>query len=61
MIESKKRQSIFDYTILEEAIKNAKIKNIDEVLDGDVCEVGTLEVVNSVGENEIVVDIRQKW
>ena len=43
---------------LEEAIKNAKIKNIDEVLD-DVCEVGTLEVVNSVGENEIVVDIRQ--
>lgn len=48
----------FDYTILEEAIKNAKIKNIDEVLD-DVCEVGTLEVVNSVGENEIVVDIRQ--
>ena len=48
----------FDYTILEEAIKNARIKNIDEVLD-DVCEVGTLEVVNSVGENEIVVDIRQ--
>ncbi|WP_426097369.1 thiazole biosynthesis protein, partial [Escherichia coli] len=39
-------------------IKNAKIKNIDEVLD-DVCEVGTLEVVNVVGENEIVVDIRQ--
>lgn len=48
----------FDYTILEEAIKNAKIKNIDEVLD-DVCEIGTLEVVNSVGENEIIVDIRQ--
>ncbi|AXK48476.1 tRNA 4-thiouridine(8) synthase ThiI [Aliarcobacter trophiarum LMG 25534] len=48
----------FDYTVLDIAIKNAKIKNIDEVLD-DVCEVGSLEVVSSVGENEIIIDIRQ--
>lgn len=48
----------FDYTVLNIAIKNAKIKNIDEVLD-DVCEVGSLEVVSSVGENEIIIDIRQ--
>lgn len=48
----------FDYTVLDIAIKNAKIKNIDEVLD-DVCEVGSLEVVSSVGKNEIIIDIRQ--
>ena len=42
-----KESKAFDYSVLEEAIKNAKVKNIDEVLD-DVCEVGTLEVVNNL-------------
>ncbi|TLT03038.1 tRNA uracil 4-sulfurtransferase ThiI [Aliarcobacter cibarius] len=53
-----KESKAFDYSVLEEAIKNAKVKNIDEVLD-DVCEVGTLEVVNNLNESDIIIDIRQ--
>lgn len=54
----KKESQNFDYTVLDEAIKNAKVKRIFEVLD-DVCDIGTLEVVNSVEKNDIVIDIRQ--
>ena len=53
-----KEAKAFDYTVLEEAIKNRKIKNIKDVLN-DICEVGTLEVVNSLNENDTVIDIRQ--
>ncbi|WP_198306267.1 tRNA uracil 4-sulfurtransferase ThiI [Arcobacter vandammei] len=53
-----KESKAFDYTVLDEAVKNAKIKNIDEVLD-DVCEVGTLEVVNNLSSDDTVIDIRQ--
>ncbi|QEZ88914.1 tRNA uracil 4-sulfurtransferase ThiI [Aliarcobacter cibarius] len=53
-----KESKAFDYSVLEEAIKNAKVKNIDEVLD-DVCKVGTLEVVNNLNESDIIIDIRQ--
>lgn len=53
-----KESKAFDYSVLEEAIKNAKVKNIDEVLD-DVCKVGTLEVVNNLNESYIIIDIRQ--
>ena len=53
-----KEARAFDYTVLDEAVKNMKLKSIDEVLD-DVCEVGTLEVVNNLLKNDIVIDIRQ--
>ncbi|WP_418178730.1 tRNA uracil 4-sulfurtransferase ThiI [Aliarcobacter lanthieri] len=53
-----KEAKAFDYSILDEAIKNAKIKSIDEVLD-DICEIGSLEVVNEPNKNDIVIDIRQ--
>ncbi|OCL98391.1 tRNA sulfurtransferase [Aliarcobacter thereius] len=53
-----KEARTFDYTVLDEAVRNMRIKSIDEVLN-DVCEVGTLEVVNSIGKNDIVIDIRQ--
>ena len=39
-------------------LKMQKVKRIFEVLD-DVCDIGTLEVVNSVEKNDIVIDIRQ--
>lgn len=53
-----KEAKAFDYSVLEEAIKNAKIKSIDEVLD-DICSIGTLEVVNTINQDDIVIDIRQ--
>ena len=53
-----KEAKAFDYTVLEEAIKNRKIKNIKDVLD-DICEVGTLEVVNNLKGNDVIIDIRQ--
>jgi len=53
-----KEAKAFDYSVLDEAVKNAKIKNIDEVLD-DICEIGSLEVVNKLAKNDIVIDIRQ--
>ncbi|OCL90434.1 tRNA uracil 4-sulfurtransferase ThiI [Aliarcobacter thereius] len=53
-----KEARAFDYNVLDEAVRNMRIKSIDEVLN-DVCEVGTLEVVNSIGKNDIVIDIRQ--
>ncbi|OCL82283.1 tRNA sulfurtransferase [Arcobacter porcinus] len=53
-----KEARAFDYSVLDEAVKNMKLKSIDEVLD-DVCEVGTLEVVNNLLKNDIVIDIRQ--
>ncbi|QKF73037.1 tRNA uridine 4-sulfurtransferase [Aliarcobacter faecis] len=53
-----KEAKAFDYRVLDEAIKNAKIKNIDEVLD-DICEVGTLEIVNNLKDDSVIIDIRQ--
>lgn len=48
----------FDYKVLEEAVNNAKIKNIYEVLD-DACEIGTLEVVSDLTSGDyVVIDVR---
>lgn len=48
----------FDYSVLETAIANAKTINVDEV-DIDIAQIGQLEVVDSVNENNILIDIRQ--
>jgi len=53
-----KEAKAFDYSILDEAVKNATIKNIDEVLE-DICEIGSLEVVTKPDKNDIIIDIRQ--
>ncbi|RBQ28309.1 tRNA uracil 4-sulfurtransferase ThiI [Aliarcobacter vitoriensis] len=53
-----KEAKAFDYSVLDEAVKQAKIKNINEVLD-DICEIGSLEVVTEPSKDDIVIDIRQ--
>jgi len=53
-----KEAARFDYSVLEDAIKNAKVVNVDEI-DKDIQEIGQLEVVDTVNENCVVVDIRQ--
>lgn len=53
-----KEARLFDYTVLEEAISNAKIKNIYEVLD-DACDLGTLDVVSDLSSGDyVVIDVR---
>ena len=53
-----KESKFFDYSVLDEAVRNAKFKNVDQLLD-DICEVGTLEVVNDLSAEDIIIDIRQ--
>lgn len=53
-----KESKYFDYSVLDEAVRNAKFKNVDQILD-DICEVGTLEVVNSFANEDVIIDIRQ--
>lgn len=53
-----KEAKAFDYTVLDEAVKNARFKKVSDVLE-DVCEVGTLDVVSSLNKDDILIDIRQ--
>ena len=53
-----KESAKFDYLVLENAIANAKVVNIDEI-DKDIEEIGQLEVVRSINKDSIVIDIRQ--
>lgn len=49
----------FNYEVLDEAVKNAKSINVDEV-DLDVNEIGQMEVISDLSTgNYTVVDIRQ--
>ena len=49
----------FDYTILDEAVKNSVFVNVDEI-DVDISEIGQMEVVSDLSSGDYtVIDIRQ--
>lgn len=49
----------FDYTVLDEAVKNAVTVNVDEI-DLNVAEIGQLEIISDLSDgNYTVIDIRQ--
>ena len=54
-----KEAKYFDYSILDEAVKNSVFVNVDEI-DQDVSEIGQMEIVNDLSSGEYtVIDIRQ--
>lgn len=54
-----KEAAKFNYEVLDEAVKNAKKINVDEI-DLDVKEIGQMEVINDLSSGEYtVIDIRQ--
>ena len=49
----------FDYSILDEAVKNSVFVNVDEI-DQDVSEIGQMEIVSDLSSGDYtVIDIRQ--
>ena len=54
-----KEAKYFDYSILDEAVKNSVFVNVDEI-DQDVSEIGQMEIVNDLSSGDYtVIDIRQ--
>jgi len=53
-----KESKAFDYTVLDESVKNARFRKISTVLD-DIGEIGSLDVVTSLNNEDILIDIRQ--
>lgn len=54
-----KEARAFDYSVLEEAVLNAKFVNVDEI-DLDVNKIGQIEIVSDLNSgNYVVIDIRQ--
>lgn len=54
-----KEASKFDYSVLEEAVKNAKIKNVDEIVE-DITEIGQIETISDISSGKYtIIDIRQ--
>ena len=49
----------FDYTILDEAVKNSAFINVDE-MDQNISEIGQMEVISDLSSGDYtVIDIRQ--
>lgn len=49
----------FDYTVLDEAVKNSVFVNVDEIAE-DISEIGQMDVVSDLTSGEYtVIDIRQ--
>ncbi|NVP17760.1 tRNA 4-thiouridine(8) synthase ThiI [Candidatus Gracilibacteria bacterium] len=50
----------FDFSLLEKAINNKKIQFIDEVLEKEVSGDIEIETCHIVGQNEIIIDVREE-
>lgn len=49
----------FDYSVLDKAIEEATVSNVDEIVD-DITEIGQIDVVSNLDEGDYtVIDIRQ--
>ncbi len=54
-----KEAKYFDYSVLEEAVKNSVFVNVDEI-DKDITQIGQMEIISDLSDsNYTVIDIRQ--
>lgn len=54
-----KEAKAFDYSILDEAVKNAKVSNVDEIVN-EISSIGEVEIVNDISSGDYtIIDIRQ--
>ncbi|AXH09879.1 tRNA 4-thiouridine(8) synthase ThiI [Malaciobacter halophilus] len=55
-----KESSKFDYSVVDKAVENRQITNIDEII-ADISEIGQMEVVSNLEETKkyTIIDIRQ--